>query len=76
MNRPRIVLVAITLLASLGMRVSGQAQTPTPSPAHSRSEGILDGWNDIGNKLIAMSQDFPEEQIRLQVAERRAYLCP
>jgi hypothetical protein len=72
MNRPRIVLVAITLLAGPGISSSSQAQTQTPSPARSRSEEILDRWNDIGNKLIAMAEDFPEDKYdyKLQKDER------
>jgi uncharacterized damage-inducible protein DinB len=72
MNRPRLALVAITLLASLGMSFFSQAQTQTPSPARSRSEEMLDRWNDIGNKLIAMAQDFPEDKYdyKLQKDER------
>src|ERR1700734_284473 len=33
---------------------------------------MLDRWNDIGNKLIAMAQDFPEEKydFKLQKDER------
>ena len=37
-------------------------QSPAPRPARSRSEEILDSWNAIGNKLIAMAQDFPEDK--------------
>jgi DinB family len=72
MNRPRLALVAITLLTCVGMSFSSQAQTQTPSPARSRSEEMLDRWNDIGNKLIAMAQDFPEDKYdyKLQKDER------
>ena len=27
----------------------------------SRSEEMLDRWNDIRNKLVVMAQDFPED---------------
>ena len=36
-------------------------QSPAPRPALSRSEEMLDRWNDIGNKLVAMAQDFSED---------------
>ena len=41
-------------------------------PARSRSEEMLDRWNDIGNKLVAMAQDFPEDKydFKLQKDER------
>ncbi len=28
----------------------------------SRADETLDRWNDIGNKLVAMAQDFPEDK--------------
>ena len=62
MNRSALALVAVTLLAAVGMSLHSQAQTQSqpPSPARSRSDEMLDRWNDIGNKLIAMAQDFPK----------------
>src|ERR1700758_2534840 len=64
MKPSSLTLVAITLLAALGMSLHSQAQTQNqpPSPARSRSDEMLDRWNDIGNKLIAMAQDFPEDK--------------
>jgi hypothetical protein len=46
-----------------------QAQTPNqpPKPALSRSDEMLHRWNDIGNKLIAMAQDFPEDKYDFKV---------
>jgi len=69
MNRSRLALVVFTLLAALGMSVPGQAQTQNqpPSPARSRSDEMLDRWNDIGNKLAAMAQDFPEDKYDFKV---------
>ena len=69
-----LALVAGILLAVAGTRLESQAQTQNqaPSPARSRSEEMLDRWNDIGNKLIAMAQDFPEDKydFKLQKDER------
>jgi hypothetical protein len=66
MNRSVLALVAVTLLAAFVMSLHSQAQTQNqpPSPARSRSDEILDRWNDIGNKLFLMAQDFPEGQVR------------
>jgi len=33
-----------------------------PKPALSPSQAVLDAWNDIGRKLIAMAEDFPEDK--------------
>src|ERR1700731_1908058 len=69
MKRSALVLVAVTLLAAVGMSLHSQAQTQNqpPSAARSRSEEMLDRWNDIGNKLIAMAQDFPEDKYDFKV---------
>jgi hypothetical protein len=63
-TRYRLTLVAVTLLALAGPTLPGQAQTQNqaPAPARSRADETLDRWNDIGNKLIAMAQDFPEDK--------------
>ena len=42
-------------------------QSLAPRPAPSRSEEMLDRWNAIGNKLIAMAQDFPEDKYDFKV---------
>jgi uncharacterized damage-inducible protein DinB len=34
----------------------------SPKPALSPSQAVLDSWNDIGRKLIAMAEDFPEDK--------------
>ena len=62
--RRGLVLVAVALLAVVGLSIPGQAQTPNqaPAPARSRADETLDRWNDIGNRLIAMAQDFPEDK--------------
>ena len=74
LKRLSLALVAVTLLAGVGMDLHGQAQkqNQTPSPARSRSEEMLDRWNDIGNKLVAMAKDFPEDKydFKLQKDQR------
>jgi uncharacterized damage-inducible protein DinB len=69
MNRSTLTLAAMTLLAALGLSLHSQAQTQNqpPSPARSRSDEMLERWNDIGNKLIAMAQDFPEDKYDFKV---------
>jgi uncharacterized damage-inducible protein DinB len=74
MNQSALAFVAVTLLAvvSLSLPSQAQMQNQPPSPARSRSDEMLDRWNDIGNKLIAMAQDFPEDNydFKLQKDER------
>jgi len=73
MKRPSkwswLALVAVTLLVALGMSLHSQAQKQDqpPGPARSRSEEMLDRWNDIGNKLVAMAKDFPEDKYDFKV---------
>ena len=68
MKRSSVALAVVTLLAA-AMSLHGQAQTQNqaPSPARSRSDEVLDRWNDIGNKLVAMAKDFPEDKYDFKV---------
>jgi DinB superfamily len=74
MKPSSLALVAVTLLAAVGTSLQSQAQTQNqaPSPARSRSDEMLDRWNDIGNKLVAMAKDFPEDKydFKLQKDQR------
>jgi uncharacterized damage-inducible protein DinB len=74
MNLPTRALLALTLFAPVatGLPIQAQTQNKPPSPARSRSEEMLERWNDIGNKLVAMAQDFPEDKydFKLQKDER------
>jgi uncharacterized damage-inducible protein DinB len=69
MNRSALALSAVILLAPLRITLHCQAQSQNkpPSPARSRSEEMLDNWNNIGNKLVAMAQDFPEDKYDFKV---------
>jgi DinB family protein len=69
MTRSSLALIAVTLLAIAGTSLygQGQPQNQAPSPARSRSEEMLDRWNDIGNKLVAMAKDFPEDKYDFKV---------
>ncbi len=73
-KRRGLALAAVILLALAGTCIRSQAQTQNqpPSPARSRSDEMLDSWNAIGNKLVAMAQDFPEDKydFKLQKDER------
>jgi ABC-type sugar transport system substrate-binding protein len=33
-----------------------------PKPALSPSQAVLESWNDVARKLIAMAEDFPEDK--------------
>jgi uncharacterized damage-inducible protein DinB len=69
MKRSSRALVAVTLFVIVGTSLysQGQTQNQAPSPARSRADEMLDMWNAIGNKLIAMAQDFPEDKYDFKV---------
>ncbi len=52
-----LCLVAIPLRAQ-----DMSSKKPEPKPALSPSDTVLEQWNDIGRKLIAMAEDFPEDK--------------
>src|SRR5579862_1513811 len=72
MRRPlkssALVLIAFTLLRG-GTAPYSQSQTQdqTPRPARSRADETLETWNHIGNKLVAMAKDFPEDKYDFKV---------
>src|SRR2546421_1508652 len=68
-RRPGLALVAGMLLAVGAMALYGQGQTQSQAPpaARSRADETLEWWNQIGNKLIAMARDFPEDKYDFKV---------
>ncbi len=68
-KRSSFVVVVLTLLAAAGTSLYSQAQTQNqaPSPARSRADEMLEMWNAIGNKLVAMAEDFPEDKYDFKV---------
>jgi uncharacterized damage-inducible protein DinB len=62
--RMRIVGVVFTalILASLAAAQDSMKKETPPKPAVSPSQALLENWNDVGRKLIAMAEDFPEDK--------------
>src|SRR5580658_9439285 len=63
MKTPASILV-VALLAfvpACGLHAQAAASA-APKPADSPSKVLLDSWNEIGRKLIAMAEDFPEDK--------------
>jgi uncharacterized damage-inducible protein DinB len=61
--------VAVTVLALTGTSLYAQSQ-PQSQPtdfARSRADETLEWWNQIGNRLIAMAKDFPEDKYDFKV---------
>jgi uncharacterized damage-inducible protein DinB len=63
----KVTLPAALILALMSLGICARAQEmgkkeASPKPAASASQAVLDQWNDIGRKLIAMAEDFPEDK--------------
>ena len=60
------ITALIFAVAGLGMAAHAQEMAADkkapPKPAPSATQAVLDQWNDIGRKLIAMAEDFPEDK--------------
>ena len=56
----KILWALVLALAVRALPVHAQDQMKqAPKPPPSPSQVLLDSWNDIGRKLIAMAEDFP-----------------
>src|SRR5690349_8298424 len=54
-----MLAVAMSLGASF---LLAPKASPAAAPVPSASQAVLSQWNDIGRKLIAMAEDFPEDK--------------
>lgn len=60
--------VAAAILAAATLAPPAPAQDAMKKdaavkPASSPSQAVLEAWNDVGRKLIAMAEDFPEDKL-------------
>jgi uncharacterized damage-inducible protein DinB len=59
-------LLAVISVAGIFAAPAHTQEMPTkavaPKPAPGAAEAVLQQWNDIGRKLNAMAQDFPEDK--------------
>ena len=65
MKMAALVTVAVLALAVLTLTICAQdaAKKETAiKPALSPSQAVLESWNEVGRKLIAMAEDFPEDK--------------
>lgn len=67
MNRFSLALFAFAVFAVAATTLFAQTPSQTQPPARSRSDETLEFWNHIGNKLIAMAKDFPEDKYDFKV---------
>jgi uncharacterized damage-inducible protein DinB len=67
MNMCKLPIFAMLVLAISIVTIPVHAQdamknNAAPKPADSPSKVVIDSWNDVGRKLIAMAEDFPEDK--------------
>jgi hypothetical protein len=55
------LLVAVAFGAMPALTQEAKKAVP-PKPAPSPSEAVLESWNDVGRKLIAIAEDMPEDK--------------
>ena len=76
--RKVVWIAALVLAGGLGIsmvpaRGAGRSSA-SPKAAPSASEAVLAQWNDVGRKLIAMAEDFPEDKYEFKpVPEQRTF---
>jgi len=72
MNRPGILANVATVVVLLTF--AGWTQNAGKIRTLSPSEAVLEAWNDVGRKLIAMAEDFPEDKYNFKpVSAQRSF---
>jgi uncharacterized damage-inducible protein DinB len=69
MKRPSFALAVVILFAVAGTSIyaHSQSQNQAAGSARSRADETLEWWNHIGNRLVAMAKDFPEDKYDFKV---------
>jgi uncharacterized damage-inducible protein DinB len=62
-----MMIVAAFALATGSAFAQAKEPAKAPKPAESASAETLAMWNAIGNKLVAMAEDFPEDKYDFKV---------
>jgi len=64
MSKKPFLAAALFALAMIAIPTHAQdaKKEVAVKPADSQSKVVLDSWNDIGRKLLAMAEDFPEDK--------------
>jgi hypothetical protein len=58
LSRSIFVLLALSLFSGQSIARAQDAAKKTKTPA----EAVLETWNDVGNRLVTMAEDWPEEK--------------
>ena len=63
-NAVRLMILALSaaVLTLPACAQDAAKKDAPPKPAVSPSQALIDNWNDVGRKLIAMAEGFPEDK--------------
>ncbi len=61
------IVGAVVTIGGVNLYARGQGQNQAPKPVGSKSAEMLQMWNSVGNKLIGMAADFPEDKFDFKV---------
>jgi len=56
------IALAVGILAVVAAAQDTMKKDSAPKPAVGPAQVLLENWNDVGRKLIAMAEDFPEDK--------------
>jgi len=56
------LILAAACFIQIAVAQDAPKKEAAPKPPSTASQTLLDSWNDIGRKLIAMAEDFPEDK--------------
>jgi len=63
MKWSKVAGLALGLALATGPAIAQEAaKKAPPKPAPGPSEALLEAWNDIGRKLVAIAEDLPEDK--------------
>jgi hypothetical protein len=54
--------VLLAALCAAKPALAQEAKKNPPGPAPNMTDSILEQWNDVGRKLVAMAEDFPDDK--------------
>lgn len=62
MKRMVCLIFAIAMVTVSAVAQDAPKKVVAPKPAVGPSQALLEAWNDVGRKLVAMAEDFPEDK--------------
>jgi len=62
LSKHLLLILAAVLFTQIAAAQDMPKKMPAPKPPSSPSQALLSDWNDIGRKLIAMAEEFPEDK--------------